>query len=225
MKITTAKKLLQQYRNLYQGLIFDLDGTLVDSMGVWRQIDMEFLKKRGVDMDEEYYSTVKTMTLQDCADYTIRRFHLNETPQHIISEWRAMALSSYENEIEVKDGVIQFLKALQQMGVPMVLASVSPSDFVNASLNHCRLRPYFSDIIDIDEVGRGKESPDIYLASAGSMGLSAGQCMVFEDALQGLTTAHRAGFLTTAVYDSNSPQLTKEVLSDCADYYLKDFRL
>lgn len=218
----TTQKMLRLFPETCQGIIWDMDGTLVDSMGMWHQIDVDFLAKRGIPMDEAYNRAVKTMKIEDCARYTIERYHLREDPADIMNEWKEMAIDQYRTRIDAKPGALSLLKRLQDAGVPMALASVSPQESVDASLGHTGLRPYFQQIVDIGEVSAGKESPEIYLTAAKRLGVEPGRCMVCEDSLQGLRTAREAGFIVTCVYDAYTKN-TPDTVAPYPEYYLWNY--
>ena len=200
-----------------KGLIFDLDGTLVDSMGVWHRIDDEFLGRRGFPADETYKQAVKTMKYETAAHYTIERYHLSESPEEVMAEWDAMALHEYRYHIKCKPGAAEFLQDLKAKGMKLALATVSHRGLLEAVLKGNEIYELFDVLTDVSQVSRGKEEPDLYLFAADQMGLKPEECMVFEDVLLGINSAKRGGFYTCGVKDhsSNTEEMEIRHVADC----------
>ena len=104
----------------YKGAIFDLDGTLLDSMWVWDDIDVAFLKKRGLEVPPDYQEAITPLGFLEAARYTIRRFGFPETPEELIQEWHQMAVDAYTYEVELKDGAAEYLRYLKEKGIRLV---------------------------------------------------------------------------------------------------------
>ena len=104
----------------YKGAIFDLDGTLLDSMRVWDDIDIAFLKKRGLEVPPDYQEAITPLGFLEAARYTIRRFGFPETPEELIQEWHQMAVDAYTYEVELKDGAAEYLRYLKEKGIRLV---------------------------------------------------------------------------------------------------------
>ena len=210
------------FKTPFQGAIFDLDGTLVDSMGVWHWIDREFLGRRGIEMDDTYTHAVKTMKYETAAVYTIQRYGLQESVQQVMAEWDSMALEAYRNHIRCKPGAAEYLRQLKDKGVKLALATVSHRALSEAVLRSNGIYELFDVLTDVSQVTRGKEEPDLYLFAADKLGLKPEQCIVFEDVLVGIRSAKRAGFLTCGVKDHSSKE--EEVLiQETADCFIEDF--
>ncbi len=205
-----------------RGAIFDLDGTLVDSMGVWHRIDDEFLGRRGFPADETYKQAVKTMKYETAAHYTIERYHLSESPEEVMAEWDSMALHEYRYNIKCKPGVAEFLRCLKSQGIKIALATVSHRALLEAVLKGNDIFDLFDVLTDVSQVSRGKEEPDLYLLAAMQMGLKPQECMVFEDVLLGINSAKRGGFYTCGVKDHSSEDEEMEIRK-AADYFVESF--
>lgn len=206
-----------------KGAIFDLDGTLIHSMGVWEKIDRAFLKKRGLGDDPEYIQALKNMNYSKAAEYTIERYQLKETPEQLMEEWDSMAEWEYGHAIELKEGARELLALLADRGIPMALATASGPNLYQAVLRHHDIEKYFSACTDVSVGLRGKDFPDIYLQAASMIGVEPKDCMVFEDLLMGICVAKAAGFQTCGVYDFSSEKDQKEIRKT-ADWYVTDLR-
>lgn len=205
-----------------KGAIFDLDGTLVDSMGVWHRIDDEFLGRRGFPADETYKQAVKTMKYETAAHYTIERYHLSESPEEVMAEWDAMALHEYRYHIKCKPGAAEFLWDLKAKGMKLALATVSHRGLLEAVLKGNEIYELFDVLTDVSQVTRGKEEPDLYWLAAEHMGLVPQECMVFEDVLLGISSAKRGGFYTCGVKDHSSEKEETEIRTE-ADCFIEKF--
>lgn len=207
----------------FEGVIFDLDGTLVDSMHVWTQVDIDFLGKRGFDVPEDYPYTILPMGYIEAADYTIQRFGLNEKRDDIIDEWKRMAIEAYTNDVKIKSGVKEYLDYLKEKGVKMAIATASDMNLVEPVLKSNGIYDYFQNITTAKEVRRGKGFPDIYDVAAHKMGIEPEKCIVFEDILQGIKGAIAGNYTAIAVYDKASDN-DREEIKRLAYRYIADFR-
>ena len=206
----------------WKGAIFDLDGTIIDSMGVWQQIDEAFLKRRHIMVDQDYIEAVKTLRYEDAAVYTIERYHLPETVQAVMEEWDEMALDAYQNQIPCKPGAKEYILYLKEKGVKLALATVSHAGLSQAVLKAHGLDTVFDVCTDVSQVSRGKEEPDLYLLAAERMALQPEQCVVFEDILMGIQAVKRTGFVTCGIQDASSAA-EKAAIQQTADFYLESF--
>ena len=201
----------------YKCAIFDLDGTLIDSMWLWEAVDREFFEKRGIPYPEDYMTIVATMGVDKMARYTIERFGLADSPDEVIAEWRAMSEEAYRTKIHLKPGARAFLEYLRENGIPMALASVSPRHQVEAALTSNGIGSYFSEVATVEDVSRPKGFPDIYEFVAKKLGFAPADCLVFEDLAVAIEGARMGGFSAVAVTDpaSASEEDRKRELSLC----------
>lgn len=185
--------------------IFDLDGTLLDSMGVWDQIDMDFLSRRGFDVPDDYVPTISAMPFQQVAAYTIDRFGLDETPEAVMAEWGDMAHEAYATMVEAKPGAVEYLTYLRDAGVKLAIATSLTPSLREPAMKHVGIFDFFNTIVSVDDVhGVGKDKPDVYLLAASRLGTEASECVVFEDILEGIRSAKSVGMRAWAMHDDSS---------------------
>lgn len=209
-------------QTIYRGAIFDLDGTLVDSMGVWRQIDVDFLGKRGLSVPPDYLDAITPMGFEAAADYTIDRFGFPETREEIIREWYDMAIYAYANTVPLKKGAMEYLQMLKEQNIKMAVATASDKQLVIPALTNNGVIHMFDNITTVQEVSRGKGFPDVYDKAAERMGIHPAECIVFEDILAGIQGAHMGGYRAVAIFDEHSVE-PAEVIKENADAYIMDF--
>ena len=147
--------------------IFDLDGTLLDSMGVWDQVDIDFLNKRGIEVPPDYMTKVSAMQFRQIAEYTIARFGLTDTPEELMQEWDDMASVAYSTTVEAKPGALDYLRDLKASGVKLGVATSLPPRLREPALRHVGMFDLFNDIVSVDDANDvGKDQPDVYLLAA-----------------------------------------------------------
>lgn len=203
--------------------IFDLDGTLLDSMDVWVRIDEVFLAKRGIPLPADYAQAVCTMSFPQAARYTVQRFALREREESVMDEWRTLAQDAYASHIHLKPGAGEYLSALKARGVKLATAtSLSPA-LSGPALRNNGIHDLFDVFCSTEEVGRGKEFPDVFLLAAEKLSVAPEDCIVFEDILPAVRSAQSAGMTVYCIEDAwSSPD--RETLMRVADGYFTDFR-
>lgn len=205
-----------------KGIIFDIDGTLIDSCGIWGDIDIRFFSKRNMEMPKDYQEAIGHIGLDKAADYTIERFNLNEKKEDIIKEWKDGVLELYANEVVLKPHVKEFLMLLKEHNIPFCAATANDEDCYKKCLERNGIFDLFDFILEVNHFKDGKDKPTIYIESAKRLGVEIEQCVVFEDLLMALNTAHKAGFVTCAVYDFSCKEENGK--KEVADFYIKDYQ-
>ncbi len=188
----------------FEAAIFDLDGTLIDSAGIWDEIDKKFLGRRGLDVPEDYAAAIACYTLREAAEYTAERFSLNEDTDGIIAEWQQMAAEEY-SRLRFKKGASELLKTLKANGVKLALATSADRELCQAVLKANGAQPLFDSCIYTDMTGRSKEYPDVYIYAAGALGCGVRQCVVIEDTAAASAAAQSAGFKVIKAGDGEFP--------------------
>ena len=204
------------------GFIFDLDGTLLDSLWVWSEVDEVFLSRRGLPILPDYAQSIAHLGFADAARYTIDRFGLDETPEQLMQEWYDLARAAYRDRVPLKPHAEEFLRKLCARGVHISAATSSEPELVLPCLDRLGITGLFENITTIHEVNGDKSSPDIYLLAAERMGVVPNQCVVFEDILRGIQSAKSAGFYTVAVEEPASA-LDQMEIQKTADRYIRSF--
>ena len=185
-----------------RGIIFDLDGTLLDSMPMWSALDRRMLRIHGVEPPPDITETVKNMTVNEAALYYSEHFLPGMTPEQIMDQCEQMAAEEYRERLPLKPGAAVFLMALHERGIPFGLASVTYRRLLEAALIRLDIRHLFRFILTPEDGFCGKERPDLFLHGAALLDAAPCDCCVIEDALYAAETAKKAGFYTVGVYDS-----------------------
>jgi HAD superfamily hydrolase (TIGR01509 family) len=205
-----------------KAVIFDVDGTLVDSMWIWKQVDIDFLGRRGIPLPPRLQSDIEGMSYSETAIYFKARFNLTETLEEIKAEWNDMAEDFYKRRIKLKSGVKEFLQLLHGKGLVLGIATSNSRELVDHMLENHGIGQYFSNIRTSCEVEKGKPHPDVYLKVAEDMGIDPGHCLVFEDTLAGVMAAKAAGMKVFAVADEVSYE-SRDKLVDMTEGYIQGF--
>lgn len=206
---------------MIKGAIFDVDGTLLDSMPIWDNIGADYLRSIGYEPREDLAKTFKTFSLQQAARYYQDHYGVTRSVKEIVQDINDMIEHFYQEQAQLKRGVAEFLYDLDQKGVAMCIATATDRPLVESALKRCGILHYFSAIFTCSEVGSSKNEPYIFRVANQNLGTSTGQTVVFEDAFHAAQTAVRDGFPVVAVYDA--AECEQEKLTSLADCYLKDF--
>lgn len=203
-------------------VIFDLDGTLVDSMWIWRQIDVEYLGKFGIPLPEGLQTAIEGKSFHETAIYFKERFAIPDSLDKIKENWNAMAWEKYEREVPLKPGVMSFLSDCKARGVKLGIATSNSRALMENIADVHGLRDYFDCMLTGCDVYKGKPAPDIYLAVAERLGVKPGRCLVFEDIIPGIMAGRNAGMKVCAVEDAYSAGVRVQK-RELADYYIADY--
>ncbi len=205
-----------------QAVIFDLDGSLVDSMWMWRDIDIEYLGRFGIELPETLQTEIEGMSFKETAQYIKQRFQLTDTIDEMQAEWNRMAFTKYSHEVHLKDGAREFLEECRTRGIKLGIASSNSRELIGICLESNQVLDYFSCIMSGTDGLRGKPAPDIYLAAAEKLHVAPQYCLVFEDIVPGILAGKNAGMRVCAVDDLYSKH-QENAKRAAADYYIHDF--
>lgn len=208
---------------MISGVIFDVDGVLLNSMPVWENLGELYLNRLGIEAEKELGKILFTMSLEEGARYLIEQYGLDKTPEEIITGLNREVQDFYERRVPLKEGVRQFLQEFRERKVPMVIATSGDRKNAEAALKRLKILPYFQGIFTCSEIGSSKSQPDIYHAAALQLDTEPSRTWVFEDALHALKTAKQAGFRTVGVYDKASDRDLAQIWKT-ADIYLSEFK-
>ncbi len=206
-----------------KAVIFDLDGTLIDSMWMWRDIDIDFLGRYGIEYPENLQSEIEGMSFSETAVYFKSHFQLNESLEDIKNEWNQMAWDKYTKEVPLKEGALELLQYLKKNNIKAGIATSNSRELVDLTIRNLNVREYFKSIRTSCEVEKGKPAPDIYHLVAKDLEVAADNCLVFEDVIQGIMAGKNAGMKVCAVYDLFSEEDTAKK-QELADYYIESFK-
>lgn len=204
------------------GIIFDMDGTLLDSMHIWRGSGANYLLSLGKTPEPDLNDILRTKSLAQGAQYLISRYGLEKTQQEVIDGINRLIADFYINEAQPKPGVKEFLEQMSARGVKMCIATLTDYKLSQLALKRCGLLPYFNKILTCYEIGCSKDNPAIYNAALKILDTKREYTYVFEDALYAAKTAKEAGFNVVGVYDNSSKDHQQQLKALC-DIYIESF--
>ena len=207
----------------FNAAIFDLDGTILDSMDVWEHIDIQFLKKRNLPVPDNYVTEICARSFEEAAQYTIDLFGLQETVEGIIEEWNNMAVEEYSNHVGLLPYALDYLLCLKEHGIKLAVATGLPEKLYMPCLKNNSILELFDALCSTDEVQRGKEYSDVFELAARKLGVAPEHCIVFDDVLPAIKSAKAASMLAGGIYDKYSADQRAEI-ERIADIYLLNFR-
>lgn len=206
---------------MIRGAIFDFDGTLVDSMFIWKTAGDVYLRSLGKEPDKDLQKTLKTMSLRQSAMYMQQEYGLLASVEEIMGGINRTVEAFYFNTVQPKADVIPFLNRMKEQGIKMCIATATDRYQVEAALWRCGMDPFFSDIFTCSDVGHGKDEPVIFRKALEHLQTTRADTIVFEDAFHALETAKNDGFITAAVYDPHEER--QKELCQIADLFLDDY--
>ncbi len=194
--------------------IFDLDGTLIDSMPMWHTIGERYLLSKGITPKNGLWDSVKRLTLTETGFYLREQYNLKDCDDKICADINALTFKAYSEEICAKNGAVELLEYLGKKKIPCVLATATHKDCVMVCLERLGMLKYFKSVYSCIDYNTTKKSPYIYQLAADTCECTAAQSVVFEDAVHAGKTAFEAGFNVVAVFDNSALEVTEEPLCD-----------
>lgn len=205
-----------------EAVIFDMDGSLVDSMWVWKEIDIQYLGRFGYAIPDDLQQKIEGMSFTETAVYFKERFSLPDTVEQIKKDWNQMAWENYRTKVMLKPGARALLDYCKENGIKLGIATSNSRQIVDMVMKERNIEGYFDCIMTSCEAKKGKPAPDIYLLTARQIGVSPEKCLVFEDIIFGIQAGKSAGMEVCAVEDAYSVYQWEEK-KRLADYYIHDF--
>ena len=202
-----------------RGAIFDMDGTLLDSMVIWDTVAVDYLKGLGITPNDDIYEAVRSMSIQQVCEHFCAVYGIAQSQEQMTRGINAMVEDFYFNRAPLKPGVQETLDRLKARGVTMCVATATDRYLVEAALRRTGILPYFGQIFTCTEVGSGKDEPEIFLQAMSILGTRPDDTMIFEDAPYAIITAKRAGFRVTALYDASADSRQEEIKALADAYY------
>ena len=193
-----------------KAVIFDMDGTLIDSTGLWHEIDHKFFSKRGMELPKDYAQKIVHLGLTKAAELTKELYGIQESPEEIILEWRQMAIDMYQNDVQLKDGAIELLELFKKNGLTLSIATANDEELYMPCINRLGIGKYFDFIADVNSSKEGKNSAKIYLDLAKEMASEPENTLVLEDMPTCVKTVYGSGFITVAVADKASEKFDED---------------
>ncbi len=204
--------------------IFDMDGTLTDSMQVWDTVGSEFLKSCGKEPREDVDRRFCSMSVYDAVRFMKKEYGIEGSHDDVTDAINKTVENRYKYEVPIKDGVFELLSELDEMGIPMCVATATEKYMADAALTRLGIRRFFKEIFTSRETGIGKEAPDIYLRGCALFGTEPSETAVFEDSFVAAGTARRAGFIVAGLYDKSFEYKWDEVqrMADISAVSMRD---
>lgn len=205
-----------------EAVLFDLDGSLVDSMWIWRDIDIEYLGRFGIPLPEGLQADIEGMSFSETAEYFKKRFQIPDSIDKIKKDWNQMAWDKYACQVPLKEGAREFVEHCRKKGIRLAIATSNSRQLVENVMKVHGLFGYFDGIVTACDVEKGKPAPDVYLEAARKCHTSPDKCLVFEDIVPGIMAGKAAGMKVCAVRDEYSLYQDEEK-KKLSDYFITDY--
>ena len=205
--------------NEIKGVIFDMDGVILDSMPLWTQLGKRYVEKYGKGADEEFTKAIFSMSIEEGIAYFKERYGITQSNEEILHELESYIRAYYYNEVKAKNGAKELMESLKEAGIKVTAATSSMRHHIEHALERNGLLGYIDKLFTSSEVGSSKSDPEIYHLAAEHMGTAPSETLVFEDSLYALKTAKATGYHTVGVYDAIG-EPDQEGLKAEADIYI-----
>ena len=207
------------------GFIFDMDGTLMDSIRIWHEAEQKILDESGITLNKAERDELNALTLEEAGDFFHERFGVMESGQAVVDAIIDYMLAFYSTRAEANPGVLEFVSALHEAGAPMCVLSSSPQSFLQAGLAQSKLKPFFADdlIISVEDLATTKRDAETYEHVCAQLGCEPARTWFFDDSWYALATGREVGLRNVGVFSSDNCG-THEELARYADLVIDDFR-
>lgn len=209
---------------MINGVIFDVDGVILDSMALWDNVPMWYLQKQNIQAEENLGRKMFEMTMYEGALYLQEQYLPKSAVEEILAGVKETVFEYYQNKVQMKSGVEETLKWISEQKIPMTVATSTEKASIIAAFKRLQISRYFKRIFTCEEVGVGKNEPDIYQKAQHHMHTIPETTLVIEDSLFAIRTAKNAGYRVVGVYDKES-EIDQEEIKKLADYYVTSFSM
>lgn len=203
---------------MIQAILFDFDGTLVDSIWVWKKVDEIFLSRRGIPVPSDLHSSIAGKGFSETAIYFKERFMLSESEEAIKNEWLAISEELYMHDVALKSGVIDVLEYCKRQKIQCAIGSSNNRTIIERICNVHGIHDYFTVIVTSCDVGKGKPAPDLFLEIARQIDVAPAHMLVIDDILEGIYAGHAAGMTSVGIFDEHYDK--HDALMKESDYYI-----
>lgn len=207
---------------MIKGIIFDADGTILDTMPVWLSLGRRYLESIGIAADASLDKKLFGTTVSEAVGYIMKEYNITASEDEIISNILSMIEGFYKNNAEPKKGVVEYIRKINSEGIPAVIATAGDKKLLSLALDRLGIKECFLDILTCGELNTSKNSSYIFIEASRRLNATPGEIVVFDDSLHALKTAKKAGFITVAVEDDADKDYKDEII-EVSDYYIRDF--
>lgn len=208
---------------MIRGAIFDVDGTILDSMRIWDEVGARYLRSVGKTAEPDLEEKIFFMSLPEGAEYMRKHYGLDRECHEIIEGVLSQVEEFYYHEATLKEGAKEMLKQLYERKIPMITATSSRREHIEKAFERLGIKDFFLQVFTCEEAGAGKSKPDIFHMAAEKLGTIPEETYVFEDGLYAIETASKAGFKTVGIYDDVSCNDWERIKST-ADFYMRELK-
>ena len=206
---------------MIKGVIFDVDGTLIDSMGIWSQVDAMYLEKHGFQATEELSRQFSTMTMESSLQYMKDTFHIKDSIEIMLHDILSLVRDFYLHKVSLKSGMKELILTCHKNHIPMMICTSNEKSLIYETMERFGLADYFMYILTSDEVGSGKDNPEIYYKACQYMNSKPENTYVFEDAIHAASCAYKNHFQLIGVYDDYS-QMYEKKIKEMSVHFIKE---
>ena len=206
-----------------KGAVFDMDGTLLDSMWLWNTMGSGFLIRRGITPEPDIDRKFKVMSIVETAAYYKEHYGIDESPDEIRAQINSYVEDGYRQRVTLKKGVMELLEQFRDRGVRMAVATSTDRYLVEIALSHCGIRDFFCCVLTCTEAGCDKNVPDIYVMAQERLGVERDETVVFEDAPHAIKSAKAGGFTVAGIADRSYTQERRELEAIC-DMFIDSYQ-
>ncbi len=203
-------------------IIFDVDGTIADSMWMWKQIDIEYLERFNIELPDDLQKNIEGMSFRETAVYFKEHFSIPDSIETMMADWNEMAAHKYRYEIPLKKGVLEFINMCKENGMKLGIVTSNSVELLSYLLKAHDLEKTFDIIITGSDGLKGKPAPDMYLEASKRLLTEVSRCLVFEDIIPGILAGKNAGMKVCAVDDLYSKDVIRQKKQE-ADYFIESF--